>query len=90
MSLAGIINSHLICAKLILNSALRSKNRDGCLLWRLGAADARCPNPIVDPTPVLLGVKLRDGDEWRSTAPNVGNNGEKAGVVALLAASPRG
>ena len=94
MSLAGIINSHLICAKLI--SKFGSEEQKQRWLPSMATGELRgcfslsAPDSGSDAGALRCQAK-RDGDEWIINGTKMWvTNGEKAGVVALLARVPEG
>ncbi len=94
MSLAGIINSHLICAKLI--SKFGSEEQKQRWLPSMATGDLRGCFSLSEPDSgsdagALRCQAKRDGDEWIINGTKMWvTNGEKAGVVALLARVPEG
>jgi alkylation response protein AidB-like acyl-CoA dehydrogenase len=92
MSLAGVINSHLICAKLIAQFGTDiQKHR---WLPAMATGDLRGCFSLSEPDSGSDAAALRcqakpDGDEWIINGTKMWvTNGEKAGVVALLARVP--
>ena len=94
MSLAGIINSHLICAKLI--SKFGSEEQKQRWLPSMATGELRGCFSLSEPDSgsdagALRCQAKRDGDEWIINGTKMWvTNGEKAGVVALLARVPEG
>ncbi len=94
MSLAGIINSHLICAKLI--SKFGSEEQKQRWLPSMSTGELRGCFSLSEPDSgsdagALRCQAKRDGDEWIINGTKMWvTNGEKAGVVALLARVPEG
>ena len=94
MSLAGIINSHLICAKLI--SKFGSEEQKLKWLPSMAAGELRGCFSLSEPDSgsdagALRCRAERDGGEWVINGTKMWvTNGEKAGVVALLARVPDG
>ncbi len=94
MSLAGIINSHLICAKLI--SKFGSDEQKLKWLPSMATGELRGCFSLSEPDSgsdagALRCRAERDGDEWVINGTKMWvTNGEKAGVVALLARVPDG
>ena len=94
MSLAGIINSHLICAKLI--SKFGSEEQKQRWLPFMATGELRGCFSLSEPDSgsdagALRCQAKRDGDEWIINGTKMWvTNGEKAGVVALLARVPEG
>ena len=94
MSLAGIINSHLICAKLI--SKFGSEQQKLKWLPAMATGELRGCFSLSEPDSgsdagALRCRAERDGDEWVINGTKMWvTNGEKAGVVALLARVPDG
>ncbi len=94
MSLAGIINSHLICAKLI--SKFGSEEQKQRWLPSMATGQLRGCFSLSEPDSgsdagALRCQAKRDGDEWIINGTKMWvTNGEKAGVVALLARVPEG
>jgi len=94
MSLAGIINSHLICAKLI--SKFGSEDQKQRWLPSMATGELRGCFSLSEPDSgsdagALRCQAKRDGDEWIINGTKMWvTNGEKAGVVALLARVPEG
>ncbi|HAA66734.1 MAG TPA: acyl-CoA dehydrogenase [Acidimicrobiaceae bacterium] len=94
MSLAGIINSHLICAKLI--SKFGSEEQRQRWLPSMATGELRGCFSLSEPDSgsdagALRCQAKRDGDEWIINGTKMWvTNGEKAGVVALLARVPEG
>ena len=92
MSLAGIINSHLICAKLI--SRFGSETQKKRWLPSMATGELRGCFSLSEPDSGSDAAALRcraerDGDEWVINGTKMWvTNGEKAGVVALLARVP--
>ena len=92
MSLAGIINSHLICAKLI--SKFGSEEQKKRWLPSMATGKLRGCFSLSEPDSgsdagALRCRAERDGDEWIINGTKMWvTNGEKAGVVALLARVP--
>ena len=92
MSLAGIINSHLICAKLI--SKFGSEEQKQRWLPLMATGELRGCFSLSEPDSGSDAAALRcraerDGDEWVINGTKMWvTNGEKAGVVALLARVP--
>ena len=94
MSLAGIINSHLICAKLI--SKFGSDEQKLKWLPSMATGELRGCFSLSEPDSgsdagALRCRAERDGGEWVINGTKMWvTNGEKAGVVALLARVPDG
>ncbi|MDP7067894.1 MAG: acyl-CoA dehydrogenase family protein [Acidimicrobiales bacterium] len=94
MSLAGIINSHLICAKLI--SKFGSEEQKLRWLPSMATGELRGCFSLSEPDSGSDAAALRcraerDGGEWVINGTKMWvTNGEKAGVVALLARVPDG
>ena len=94
MSLAGIINSHMICAKLI--SKFGSEEQKQRWLPSMATGELRGCFSLSEPDSgsdagALRCQAKRDGDEWIINGTKMWvTNGEKAGVVALLARVPEG
>ena len=94
MSLAGIINSHLICAKVI--SKFGSEEQKQRWLPSMATGELRGCFSLSEPDSgsdagALRCQAKRDGDEWIINGTKMWvTNGEKAGVVALLARVPEG
>ena len=94
MALAGIINSHLICAKLI--SKFGSEEQKQRWLPSMATGELRGCFSLSEPDSgsdagALRCQAKRDGDEWIINGTKMWvTNGEKAGVVALLARVPEG
>ena len=94
MSLAGIINSHLICARLITQFGSEEQR----LRWlpAMATGELRGCFSLSEPDSgsdagALRCRAERDGDEWIINGTKMWvTNGEKAGVVALLARVPDG
>ena len=94
MSLAGIINSHLICARLITQFG----SEEQCQRWlpTMATGELRGCFSLSEPDSgsdagALRCRAERDGDEWIINGTKMWvTNGEKAGVVALLARVPDG
>ncbi|MCS5687419.1 MAG: acyl-CoA dehydrogenase family protein, partial [Acidimicrobiales bacterium] len=92
MSLAGIINSHLICAKLITQFGSEEQR----LRWlpAMATGELRGCFSLSEPDSgsdagALRCRAERDGNEWIINGTKMWvTNGEKAGVVALLARVP--
>ena len=89
MSLAGVINSHLICAKLINNFGSDAQRQR--YLADMATGDLRGCFSLSEPDSgsdagALRCRAERDGDEWVINGTKMWvTNGERAGVVALLA-----
>jgi alkylation response protein AidB-like acyl-CoA dehydrogenase len=94
MSLAGVINSHLICAKLITRFGTDTQ-RDAWLS-DMATGDLRGCFSLSEPDTgsdagALRCRAERDGDEWVVNGTKMWvTNGERAGIVALLARVPDG
>ena len=94
MSLAGIINSHLICAKLI--SKFGSEEQKQRWLPSMATGELRGCFSLSEPDSgsdagALRCQGKRDGDEWIINGTKMWvTNGEKASGVALLARVPEG
>lgn len=94
MSLAGIVNSHLICAKLISRFGTDAQ-RDRSLP-RMAAGKLRGCFSLSEPDSgsdagALRCRAVRDGDEFVINGTKMWvTNGERAGIVALLARVPEG
>jgi len=94
MSLAGVINSHLICAKLINNFGSDAQRER--YLADMATGDLRGCFSLSEPDSgsdagALRCRAERDGDEWVINGTKMWvTNGERAGVVALLARVPEG
>lgn len=94
MSLAGVINSHLICAKLINNFGSDAQRQR--YLADMATGDLRGCFSLSEPDSgsdagALRCRAERDGDEWVINGTKMWvTNGERAGVVALLARVPEG
>jgi alkylation response protein AidB-like acyl-CoA dehydrogenase len=92
MSLAGVINSHLICAKLIAQFGTDVQKQRW--LPAMATGDLRGCFSLSEPDSGSDAAALRcqakpDGDEWIINGTKMWvTNGEKAGVVALLARVP--
>ena len=92
MSLAGVINSHLICAKLIAQFGTDTQKQRW--LPAMATGDLRGCFSLSEPDSGSDAAALRcqakpDGDEWIINGTKMWvTNGEKAGVVALLARVP--
>ena len=92
MSLAGVINSHLICAKLIAQFGTDIQKQRW--LPAMATGDLRGCFSLSEPDSGSDAAALRcqakpDGDEWIINGTKMWvTNGEKAGVVALLARVP--
>ncbi|MDG1198490.1 MAG: acyl-CoA dehydrogenase family protein [Actinomycetota bacterium] len=92
MSLAGVINSHLICAKLIAQFGTDMQKQRW--LPAMATGDLRGCFSLSEPDSGSDAAALRcqakpDGDEWIINGTKMWvTNGEKAGVVALLARVP--
>jgi len=89
MSLSGVINSHLICAQLI-NRFGTDAQRDQ-FLARMASGELRGCFSLSEPDSGSDAAALRcraerDGDEWVINGTKMWvTNGERAGIVALLA-----
>ena len=94
MSLAGVINSHLICAKLITRFGTDTQ-RDAWLS-DMATGDLRGCFSLSEPDTgsdagALRCRAERDGNEWVLNGTKMWvTNGERAGIVALLARVPAG
>jgi len=94
MSLAGVINSHLICAKLINNFGDEDQRRK--YLPHMATGELRGCFSLSEPDSgsdagALRCRAQRDGAEWLINGTKMWvTNGERAGVVALLARVPEG
>ncbi|HIF67496.1 MAG TPA: acyl-CoA dehydrogenase [Acidimicrobiia bacterium] len=92
MSLAGIINSHLICAKLI--TRFGSEEQRQRWLPTMATGELRGCFSLSEPDSgsdagALRCRAERDGNEWIINGTKMWvTNGERAGVVALLARVP--
>jgi alkylation response protein AidB-like acyl-CoA dehydrogenase len=92
MSLAGVINSHLICAKLIAQFGTDIQKQRW--LPAMATGDLRGCFSLSEPDSGSDAAALRcqakpDGDEWIINGTKMWvTNGERAGVVALLARVP--
>ncbi len=92
MSLAGIINSHLICAKLI--TRFGSEEQRQRWLPTMATGELRGCFSLSEPDSgsdagALRCRAQRDGNEWIINGTKMWvTNGERAGVVALLARVP--
>lgn len=89
MSLAGVFNSHLICAKLI--TRFGSEEQRQKYLPRMASGDLRGCFSLSEPDSgsdagALRCKAERDGSEWLINGTKMWvTNGDRAGVVALLA-----
>lgn len=89
MSLAGVVNSHLICAQLIARFGTEEQRRHW--LPQMASAERRgCFSLSEHDTGSDAGALRcradRDGDEWVINGTKMWvTNGERAGIVALLA-----
>jgi alkylation response protein AidB-like acyl-CoA dehydrogenase len=94
MSLAGVINSHLICAKLITRFGT-AEQQSGALA-AMASGDLRGCFSLSEPDSgsdagALRCKAERDGDEFVINGTKMWvTNGIKAGIVALLARVPEG
>ncbi len=94
MSLAGIVNSHLICAKLI--SRFGTDEQRDRSLPRMATGKLRGCFSLSEPDSgsdagALRCRAVRDGDEFVINGTKMWvTNGERAGIVALLARVPEG
>ena len=94
MSLAGVINSHLICAKLI--TRFGSDEQRAKYLPAMASGELRGCFSLSEPDSgsdagALRCRAERDGSEWLINGTKMWvTNGERAGVVALLARVPEG
>jgi alkylation response protein AidB-like acyl-CoA dehydrogenase len=94
MSLAGVINSHLICAKLITRFGTEAQRSTH--LASMATGDLRGCFSLSEPDSgsdagALRCKAERDGDEWVINGTKMWvTNGERAGIVALLARVPDG
>jgi alkylation response protein AidB-like acyl-CoA dehydrogenase len=94
MSLAGVINSHLICAKLI--TRFGSDEQRTKYLPAMATGELRGCFSLSEPDSgsdagALRCKAERDGSEWLINGTKMWvTNGERAGVVALLARVPEG
>ncbi|MDH4078071.1 MAG: acyl-CoA dehydrogenase family protein [Acidimicrobiia bacterium] len=94
MSLAGVVNSHLIAANLITRFGTEEQR----VRWlpQLAAADRRGCFSLSEPdsgsdAAALRCKASRDGDEWVINGTKMWvTNGERAGLVALLARAEEG
>ena len=94
MSLAGIVNSHLICAKLI--DRFGTDDQRDRLLPPMATGKLRGCFSLSEPDSgsdagALRCRAVRDGDEFVINGTKMWvTNGERAGIVALLARVPEG
>ena len=94
MSLAGIVNSHLICAKLI--SRFGTDEQRDRSLPQMATGKLRGCFSLSEPDSgsdagALRCRAVRDGDEFVINGTKMWvTNGERAGIVALLARVPEG
>ena len=94
MSLAGIVNSHLICAKLI--SRFGTAEQQDRSLPQMATGKLRGCFSLSEPDSgsdagALRCRAVRDGDEFVINGTKMWvTNGERAGIVALLARVPEG
>ena len=94
MSLAGVINSHLICAKLI--TRFGSDEQRAKYLPAMATGELRGCFSLSEPDTgsdagALRCRAQRDGGEWLIDGTKMWvTNGERAGIVALLARVPEG
>ena len=94
MSLAGIVNSHLICAKLI--SRFGTEAQQDRSLPQMATGKLRGCFSLSEPDSgsdagALRCRAVRDGDEFVVNGTKMWvTNGERAGIVALLARVPEG
>ncbi len=94
MSLAGVVNSHLIAANLITRFGTEEQR----VLWlpQLATAERRGCFSLSEPdsgsdAAALRCKATRDGDEWVINGTKMWvTNGERAGLVALLARAEEG
>ncbi len=94
MSLTGIINTHTMVATLLCATATRPRRTAGFPYWRpaSGAARCRCPSPMPAATPATS--RARPCATATSTSIDGTKawvtNGERAGLVALVARTEEG
>ncbi len=92
MSLAGVINSHLICAQLI--ERFGTEDQRTTWLPAMASGERRGCFSLSEPDSGSDAAALRckaaaDGDEWIINGTKMWvTNGERAGIVALLARTP--
>lgn len=94
MSLAGIVNSHLICAKLIERfgtDAQRDRSLPRMATGKLRGCFSLSEPDSGSDAGALRCRAVRDGDEFVINGTKMWvTNGERAGIVALLARVPEG
>ncbi|WP_419854433.1 acyl-CoA dehydrogenase family protein [Candidatus Poriferisodalis sp.] len=94
MSLAGIVNSHLICAKLISRFGTdeqRDRSLPGMATGKLRGCFSLSEPDSGSDAGALRCRAVRDGDEFVINGTKMWvTNGERAGIVALLARVPEG
>ena len=94
MSLAGIVNSHLICAKLISRFGTddqRNRSLPGMATGKLRGCFSLSEPDSGSDAGALRCRAVRDGDEFVINGTKMWvTNGERAGIVALLARVPEG
>ncbi len=94
MSLAGIVNSHLICAKLISRFGTdeqRERSLPGMATGKLRGCFSLSEPDSGSDAGALRCRAVRDGDEFVINGTKMWvTNGERAGIVALLARVPEG
>ncbi len=94
MSLAGIVNSHLICAKLIDRFGTdeqRDRSLPGMATGKLRGCFSLSEPDSGSDAGALRCRAVRDGDEFVINGTKMWvTNGERAGIVALLARVPEG
>ena len=92
MSLAGIVNSHLICAKLISRFGTddqRDRSLPGMATGKLRGCFSLSEPDSGSDAGALRCRAVRDGDEFVINGTKMWvTNGERAGIVALLARVP--
>jgi butyryl-CoA dehydrogenase len=94
MSLAGIVNSHLICAKLISRFGTdeqRNRSLPAMATGKLRGCFSLSEPDSGSDAGALRCRAVRDGDEFIINGTKMWvTNGERAGIVALLARVPEG
>ncbi len=94
MSLAGIVNSHLICAKLISRFGTKDQQRRSLpqmATGKLRGCFSLSEHDSGSDAGALRCRAVRDGDEFVINGTKMWvTNGERAGIVALLARVPEG
>jgi len=94
MSLSGVVNSHLICATMIVRHGTDEQRHrwlpDLCSGARRGCFSLSEPDTGSDAAALKCRARL-DGNEWHITGTKMWvTNGDHAQIVALLARSPEG